>query len=219
VQPINLIPAPRRQARARRARLRSWGVVLVFYTAAVLAGYAACYALKDDESEAMLRESRQASDDVRDCRQEMRRLGVHVAAVERELTATRAVAQHPDWSLLLAVLAKTLSDEVVLEYCALTPVEEEPPEDKDDSKDEDRPGADPNSLEAMSASLYRSFRFQVTGVAKAQTAVSRFVLRLEKIGLFDEVKMIKTSRRSFLESRAIGFEVECLMNGKEVAHR
>jgi len=209
VECMNLIPAPRREARARRRHLRALGTVVGAYAAVVLAGYAVCFALSDDGAEAVARQMTRTQGEVSEHRREVRRLGAQIATVRRELAATRSVAQHPDWSLLLAVLAETLSDELVLERCALEPIEPPPGRARD--------APDPNSPDVMTARLRRSYRLHVTGVAKAQTAVSRFVLRLEKIRLFDNVRLVQTARRTFLGGRAVSFELECTLDGKGAA--
>lgn len=206
---MNLIPAPRREARARRRHLRALGAIAVPYAVVVLAGYAACLALSDDGGEAIARQMARTQAEVSEHRREAQRLGAQVATVRRELAATRSIARHPDWSLLLAVLAETLSDELVLERCALEPVEPPP------AKARDAP--DPDGPDAMAERLRRSYRLHVTGVAKAQTAVSRFVLRLEKIRLFDSVRLVHTARRTFLGGRAVSFELECTLDGKGAA--
>jgi len=217
VQPVNLIPAPRREARARRAHLRLLTVGLTAYAVFLLAGYVMCYAFSDEETEAAFRDMRDVAARARQSDEEMRSLRAEIAQAKRELAAAQAVARHPDWSLLLAILTHAVPEEVVLRRCMLAPVEE-PDREKGGSQDSAgglwsrQDGADPPG--ALAASLNRSYRLEVGGFARTQAAVSSFVLRLEKIGLFDQVKLIKTSRRVFLEGQAVAFELECSLDGK-----
>jgi len=183
-------------------------LVLGVYSAVALAGYAACFAFAGGEADVIRARLAEATAQVQRRRGEIRALSDKAATVRRELEAIRSVAGHPDWSLLLTLLADALSDSLVLEICTLAPTG--PPGSI--AKDKE---ADPNSLDTMTARLRQSYVLQLAGVAKTQTAVSRFVLRLEQIGLFRRVKLVQTSRRTFAGRRAIVFKIECLLDGRE----
>lgn len=216
VQRVNLIPAPRREARARRAHLRLLTVVLTAYGVLVAAGYVACYALSDEETEAAFREMHEVAARAKDSDQEIRSLHTTITETQRELAAARAVARHPDWSLLLTLMADSVPDEVVLRRCVLAPVRREDRGDgdpQDDGTDSSEKGSQ-DSQAILMESLNRSYRLQVGGFAMTQGAVSHFVLRLEKIGLFDQVKLIKTNRQLFLNGQAVAFELECVLRGR-----
>ncbi len=111
------------------------------------------------------------------------------------LDSCRAVGKQPDWSVPLAIVAGNLGEEVVLERCELGPRKDV------EGKEED------------SADTGR-YVFRFKGLGKSQTAVSRFVLRLEQIDLFDRVRLIKTNRQPFLSGKAVEFQLECLFEGK-----
>ena len=55
----------------------------------------------------------------------------------------------------------------------------------------------------------RRHQLRVTGFGKTRHAVSEFTLRLEKTGLFGEVRCVHTERKPFLEGEAVAFAVEC----------
>jgi hypothetical protein len=55
------------------------------------------------------------------------------------------------------------------------------------------------------------YTLTLRGLGRTQSAVSQFVLRLEKLGPFDRVKLIDTRREPFLENEAFAFHVECDM--------
>jgi Tfp pilus assembly protein PilN len=192
-------------------------VAMTVYGVLLLAGYVMCFAFSDEETEAAFRDMRNVAARARELDREIRSLRAEIAGTKRELAAAQAVAGHPDWSLLLAVLAHAVPEEVVLRRCVLTPVEEDDREAAD-SQDtvaglwSGEDGADGRG--ALAASLNRSYRLEVGGFARTQAAVSQFVLRLEKIALFDQVKLIKTNRQLFLEGQAVAFELECSLDGR-----
>jgi hypothetical protein len=47
------------------------------------------------------------------------------------------------------------------------------------------------------------------GIARSAAGSSKFVTRLEQMQFFDEVKLLRTSRETFLNGEAVGFEIEC----------
>lgn len=213
---VNLIPAPRREAKTRRTHLRALTVGLAVYVSVMLAAYGVCYALSDGDTEATFREMRHIAAKARISGKEIRSLRAAIAETEKELTATRAVARHPDWSLLLTVLAGTVAEEIVLQRCVLNPVEGKESEPGDV---EERPSSEgqeeADGRDALAERLKRSYRLEVGGFARTQAAVSHFVLRLEKIHLFDHVKLIKTNRQVFRNKQAVAFQLECSLDGRK----
>ena len=208
VRCVNLIPAARRQAKACRTRLRKWAVGLAVYVAAAVAGYVACFALADKSGQSLDGQIVNARSGIRGSGRAVLALRRRIADAEKQLAIARDVGRHPDWSLLLAMLAERLGDDVVLENCLLEPVKEVRPE----TKTPDEKQADPNLVEAPKRA--RRFCLKLNGFAKSQTAVSLFVLRLEKTGLFERVRLIKAHRRKFLKGDAFMFRVECAL-GRE----
>ncbi len=201
---VNLIPAGRREARARRRHLRRLGAVVAVCAAAVLGGYVACYALDDGEGSRLLGEARGEVERLGMAHEEMRSLRRQISDARRKLAAARMRAKHPDWSLLLAMLAGHVSDELILERCCLRPV-------KPGSQDAGRTPAPGGTAPGGQVERYV---LELTGLARSQTAVSQFVLRLEKSGVFREVRLVKTHRREFRNAKVVGFRVECSLSGE-----
>lgn len=217
---LNLIPAPRRQARARQARVRTWSFVLGAYALATAAGYVACFAYPDSDQTAMLRDTRVVTEELRDTSREMRAVRAQVADAAGRLAIARSVRNHPDWSLLLALLSDSLADQIVLERCALLPVDSPAAETAEGGMPPAAhhkaagAGAAPAATTAQGP---RAFRLDLAGMARSQTAVSQFVLRLEKARVFDEVRLVQTSRKPFLKGEAVAFQLECSLTGKKEA--
>jgi Tfp pilus assembly protein PilN len=210
---LNLIPAPRRAARARQARIRTWSVALGAYALAAAAGYVACYAYPDTDQTALLRDTRAVTEELRDSSRQMRTARNQVAETAGKVAIARSVRNHPDWSLLLAMLADSLADQIVLERCALLPVDP-PPAAGGGAGAAGPAGASPAATPGQGP---RAFRFDLAGLARSQTAVSQFVLRLEKARVFDEVRLVQTSRKTFLKADAVAFQLECSLTGKKEA--
>lgn len=181
------------------------------YAVVVLAGYAACLALSEDLPQDSRREIQDVEDQVETSSRAIRSLRAQIAAAQQALAIARAVGRHPDWSLLLTMLADSLAGEIVLEHCLLEPVEAEPPAPPAETEEESEADDEPPTTRAEP----QAFRLELSGFAKSQTAVSGFILRLEKTGLFDEVRLVKTARQEFLEQKAVAFELECSLGGKE----
>jgi hypothetical protein len=179
-------------------------LVLGAYVLAAAAGYVACFAYSGDDRGGVMRQVKQATQDLRSLGRQTRSLRFEAAEVSRKLADARTAHQHPDWSLLLAMLADSLADEVVLERCSLAPAE----------KTEDAAAADRLAQASPTDFFNQRFRFELGGYARSQMAVSRFTLRLEKAGLFDQVRLVKTSRQSFLGGEAVAFQLECLLDGR-----
>lgn len=198
---VNFIPAHRLHERQRRRRLGRWGAAWAAYVVVLLGAYVCCCALYGGGSahaDELASTGARIQQSVRSIDEAHREL----SAAKATLKANQAVGNPPDWSLLLGLLARSLSDEVVLRRCVLAPgwrapASSTPPPGS--GRPADHPGL---------------FLLAVTGYGRTQAAVSEFVLHLEQAGLFDQVKLVKTSREMFLSSNAIAFRLECSLAGK-----
>jgi len=195
----NLIPAHRREKRHRIRRVRTWAAVLAAYGTLLIGAYVACFAFSQDDSGAILKEMRETTERLRAAGEQMHELRTSMAEASRQLATARALAQNPDWSLLLAMIARNLADKVVLDRCSLAPVDvgvEEVPPAKDGEV------------------IYQRYLLELSGFAQSQMSVSQFVLRLEHSRLFESVRLIKTRKRDFMDGQAVSFRLECALSGK-----
>lgn len=201
---INLIPAPRRLAAARRRRLRGWVVVCLAFGALLLLACEVCHVVWGGERRALDAGIDATADQIKQSSHAIQTLCRELADVQWKLDSCRAVGKQPNWGIPLALLAEKLSEDVVLERCELDAAKEPAGETA-----AEEPG------EAQDGSLCGRFVFRVSGFGRSQTAVSQFVLRLEKSKLFDRVKLIKTNRQEFLSGKAVVFQLECLLEGRD----
>ena len=61
------------------------------------------------------------------------------------------------------------------------------------------------------------FLLTIGGYGMTHEDVGRYVLRLERLGLFSRVKLAQTSREPFLSEHAIAFRLECQLGVSEEA--
>jgi len=189
----NLIPSYRLEARRRRRCIRAWTVGVTCYAlalASVYAGYRATWGVDLDA----VAGRRQAT------AQRIHATGRQIAYTQAELAeatctlkANEVVGGHPDWSLLLMLLARSMNDEVVLRQCTLAPL-----------KADGRTGA-PGPADAG------GWQLDMTGYGRTVTSVSHYALALERTGLFQEVRLIKTVRQPFLAGSATHFQIRCML--------
>ncbi len=194
----NLIPERRRETRRRLSRVRKWAVALGAYAVSLICVYSACFAFDRDDGGAISKEMSRTTTRFRASGEQIDELRASVAEASQQLTAARSLAQNPDWSLLLAMVARDRGDEVVLDRCSLAPV---------DSGVVDAPPA-------AGQVIYQRYLLDLSGFGRSQTSVSQFVLRLEKSRLFESVRLISTRKREFIGDQAVSFRLECALSGR-----
>jgi Tfp pilus assembly protein PilN len=191
----NFIPRHRFHARRRRRRLSLWIAGATVYAVLLLGAYASCYALWAGGGDALAAEQEAAKARIQQTNHLIAATQTELATQERTLKANREVQDHPDWSLLLMLLARSMNDDVVLDRCELKP--------------EDSPDERPSQKGSAGG-----FRLDMSGHAKTVAAVSRFALELERTELFDHVRLLKTKRQPFLAGSATAFQIECVIGRK-----
>jgi Tfp pilus assembly protein PilN len=211
---VNLIPLHRRQAKARRARVRAWTVFCGVYAVVLLAA---------GVSVAMLCTTpRSAGAEIAKLQEETKRATRQLSTVQlaageaqKTLLSARAVADQPDWSALLAVLSQLIGDNLVLNRCDVTPVKEERPLATPPAQPiKLPPGAPPVPAQQPAQRPPTRVFVHIAGFGRSQAAVAQFVLALEGTNLFERVTLIQTNRREFLSTGAVAFELDCPLRGR-----
>jgi hypothetical protein len=207
--PLNLIPAHRVEARRRRVvRARCAAGVAAYAAAATVAG-AAPYLLvggaEGTELPAQLTAAAAAADRASG---ELSRAGAELGAVEAVLRSSRAIAEQPDWSALLALLAAKAGDDVFLKECRVQPREPPPPAAA-------RPAGAAAAAKPTPAKPAGppppAVVVGLAGLGASQASVSQFALRLEATRLFDRVTLLDSSRQQAAGLDLVGFRIECTM--------
>jgi Tfp pilus assembly protein PilN len=197
---VNLIPQPRRQAAAARKRIRRWSWTAAGYGLLLLGSYAACSvamsAQGDDHALLLEKTTRQ----IEELTHTAASLKPQLADVRTKLAVARTVGDQPDWSLLLAVISSTVDDDIVLTSTTLdaATIGESRPASRPTANTKD-PNFEPPAIMTVS----------VQGLARSQAAMTLFVLRLEKLGLFDRVELAKSNRQAVGAVEANVFQVDC----------
>jgi hypothetical protein len=214
---VNLIPARRIVARQRLRHVRraiaacwSWTILIIGVCAAGQsvgpASFGGDSANLDSKLEKAARELEAGQQTLTTVREEL-------SGLQATLRATRGIANQPDWSILLALLGKATGDDVMLRSLDLQPG------DSLSSGKNDKPAAPPVAVKGGSPAASRppAFVLNLTGLAQTQPAVTQFVLRLERLGIFSRVTLLDTSREPFRDGEATSFRLECLIGGSSPA--
>jgi hypothetical protein len=156
----SLIPAQRVLRRKRRARSRLWAAALGALAIAGAAGSVGARAWLLDRDGVSSSELQAAETRLADLTTQRSTLLQEWSANAATLRAVRAASDHPDWSILLAFVAKLGADRVTLDLFSLEP-----------------------------ASGAEGFDIRVEGVGRTQQDVARFVLGLETAGVFSSTRL------------------------------
>jgi Tfp pilus assembly protein PilN len=200
---INLIPAARLAAQRRKARLWMWVTVCGAYGFVIAAGTLTFHVVHAGEGRSMTERLEAATKQAAQDDKTMRELRRELAEAGAALETTAAIRGQPDWSKLLAGLSAQLGEEIVLSRCQLTTLTA------------DNQVITPAWSESAPAKPLGAFLTEcrhvlvLNGYGKSQEAVSQFVLRLEGSGAFDLIRLVSSSRQSFLNAEAVAFSVEC----------
>jgi Tfp pilus assembly protein PilN len=200
---VNLIPASRLAGKRRRTRLYMWATVCGVYACLVAAGAVTFQVVRAGEDR---RQTGQLEAIARQIEQDNRTLlGLRrqLAETNTALETTKAIHGQPDWSKLLAGVSSQLGDQIVLNRCQLTTMTA----DKRVVNAEGSP-----TLVALPLGTFLTgcrYTMVLNGFGQSQESVSRFVLGLEGSGVFDLVRLVNSSRQTFLSGEAVAFMVEC----------
>lgn len=190
---VNLIPAPKVLVAQRRRHTKQWIAACIAYVGMLCAVYVGCR-IRWGGDNLQGGELAQISASITEHNRKIAAVKNASVALRAKIDANNAVGKQPDWSILLALLAKNLGDDVVLKHCEL-----------------DLGTGASASAGGAGGDRRKKFVLKISGMGRTQTAVSTFILRLEKTGLFREVKRTKTSLESFMTGRAVAFELACTL--------
>ncbi len=200
---VNLIPAGRLAARRRKSRLYLWATVGGVYGVLVAAGSLTFHVAQAGEGRTMAEHleaaARQIERDNRTLADFRRQLAETMIALE----TTTAIHGQPDWGKLLTGLSVQVGEQIVLSRCVLTTLT---------ADDKAITAESSGSLPALPLGAFLTgcrHTLVLNGFGKSQESVSRFVLRLEESGAFDLVRLVNSSRQTFLKGEAVAFVVEC----------
>ena len=197
MKPFNFIPAHRVEAKRRHRRIRRWTAVSAAYLAVLLAAYAGLYALCGGGRTALADEQAKTDSRIKLCKQTIQSVQQELAAKEQRLKANQTVEKQPAWSLLLALLPASLGSEVFLTRCELRP---------------DLPA--PAAAATATTPGTGLFVLKMSGYGRSMQPVLQLARELERMELFDHVKLVKTTTEPLGTGTATAFQFECSLGGK-----
>lgn len=179
---INLLPMPYVLAERTRRRLAGWakwtGVVMTLMVAVSAGG---AYALRPRATPVGERiEALQVQ--VREQGEALGAIGAQIRKTQVEVQAAQAVGVHPDYSVLLDVLARARQGQVALEAVEVKTVT---------LTEAPRPGVPKGAKPATRTEI----QLELSGVAASPGEVPGYLLRLEESRLFATVTLVETSAR------------------------
>jgi len=150
-----------------------------------------------DDSENLGEEIAHSKSMITSTKSAITKLQGQISKTSIKLQANQSVGNQPDWSRLLGLISANLGENIVLRRCKLDAT----------SEGQDRSSAGKIQLLTPQQASGRSGGFQLTidGLAMDQAAMWAFVLKLEKMGLFDSVRMVRSSTEKFMDKTAISF--------------
>ena len=190
---VNLIPEAKKRALARHRRLRLWSWAVGGYVLLLVMGLAVSYAHWPDAVSGSHDQLEVVSGQIDRTRGAIADLNKAIGETRMALHASRILAEVPDFSVLLEQLARHLGPQMVLDRCELEP----------------HPPASIGAQAPAPGATLGQWKLHMGGVARSQSAVSQFAIRLESTGLFDQVAVVETKRKAYLGQMVIGFAIEC----------
>ncbi len=123
------------------------------------------------------------------------------ADAARRLDLRRAVSGHPDWSLLLGVIAEVRGEHAVIESVEVRR-KAAPPARPASSRGTPEGSAEP-------ALPREAYLVKVAGVVSGPGEATALVLRLEQTGIFERVALLQTQPRELAGRPRTAFALEC----------
>jgi hypothetical protein len=184
--------------------VRAWILIGVLYGTAVLIACASYVAINDQTGPNLTDDIAMAQAKFASATQAVADMQPQFVEARLKLDASRAVTTQPNWSILLALLAESRGDQIVLRQCKLRPVTA-------DVSYQAAPALSTTANPVGTKPRRDAYTLTIRGIGETQPTVSQFVLRLEQMQLFDRVDIIKTQRKPFGNRQAVAFELECAL--------
>ena len=215
IHSVNLVPSPRRFAAAARKRAHRWCWGVAIYAAVLLSAYIACSAAISVDGDDKTPMIEKATHQIEELNIAASTLRPQLDEAHTRLAVARTVGDQPDWSLLLAVVSSTVDDQIVLTTTKLEAAADSVPASKPPTRLPSGAPADSNAMPPQPTML----RVTLQGMGRSPAAVTQFVLRLERLGLFERVDLARSARQNLGAIDANVFRIECLLQraGKPAA--
>jgi hypothetical protein len=200
---INLIPERRRIRKRYQRKLHQWTQWMVVYLFCLGTALGSAYAMWAGDDAVLAKKLENTEARMERTQDTILKLRKQFALCQAQLQTNQTLEHQPDWSRLMLLIAESMGEEVTLQTCRLVTLDDQ----------------EKNVLEVMrnpeqtvptdTILMDRDYHLHLAGFARAQTAVSLFVLRLERLELFSSVRLDKSRSQTFLGGPAVAFTIEC----------
>jgi hypothetical protein len=207
----NFIPLYRIVARQRRNRVRWWITAIAISLVLELGGIVCGYGIWRGGRMVLAGELTKTATTLASADRAIRMLQSELAAQQATLKVSQDVQSQPDWSVLLALLARSLGDGAVLRRCELKPVPAAAAQKPGTGNGEQGTGKDASGSLLLGDAT--AFALKINGCGRTVADVLKFAEGLERAGLFDQIRLVKTDTQPLLAGTAVGFEMECSLTG------
>lgn len=209
METLNLLPPRRRTELRLRHRLHLWTLGGIAYGVATLG---ACIALAAGEPIVDLRETRELSNLARE--KEMfedlkKQHNENIIKENQRKQGADLVADHPDWSILLDLLAVNRGDDAVLVGVDVKPAPLAPAEGDAKGKGKEARAKAAKGGKNKSETRPDAYEIKIEGFASTQPAVADFADRLQRLGVFGSVTLQRSSTRLLEQRPVVDFVILC----------
>lgn len=202
---INLIPGYRRAQQQFRHKMRWWLRVGGGYGVTLMVVLGSAYAVWAGDGDVLAKKLTDTEARIERTQDSIFKLRKQLALCHTQLQTNEILRNQPDWSRLLLVIGEAVGEEVALNTCMLSTL--------DDKQGQimEATGVKAGDVSNEVILQERQYKLKISGYSRTQTAVSLFVLRLERLELFSSVRLEKSRRQEFLGEPAVAFAIECDM--------
>lgn len=210
---VNLIPAMMRQKQMAARRRSAWARGLRAY--AVLAAGIALIGQLPTRTDATVVDRTavfRAERRMENAQRGREQIKGMLAEAKNRLETSKAVGHHPDWSVVLELLTRSRLDgadgeiDAVLQSVDIAAMK---PEAVTRPAGSDKPAERKPTTE--------KYVVRVVGLSPTPARVYRYVLRLEKLGVFDGATVRDTRAEQLSDLLATRFELELVLSGATAA--
>ena len=174
---VSFIPAPRRISRAQQTRRSLWLVVNATAAALCVGAIGVSRSMHQQSVVSAANANEAAQARLDGIIDEQVMLAERLGVIDSRLLAHAEATEHPDWSILLGFISRICGDSIVLEGFVL----------------EQGEGTE-------------HYEIAIAGVGRTQNAVTRFLLALERSGVFSNTALVKSGRAA---EGAFTFAIAC----------
>lgn len=204
---VNLCPEYRKLRRRRQQHLRK--VVGVTSGYLLLLGIVyACFAIMGGSDERIVQRQLEAlNKEYAEVEGKVKTLVPALRENKMTLEASRAVSVHPNWGTLLRLLTTEMNGKVALRGVEVTGVKRNSDQQQQNIRRAGVPVSTSKPERADDSA--KSYDINMSGYALTQQDVTDYVLKLERLMLFDRVILVETKRQILGSGEVFAFVIRC----------